>query len=363
MKEKEWTNPVYQNKYVKIFHDRKNRVPGLYEVELSSGKEVFYELTETELCSLTFTLQLIRISLDSKLGIELGGVYIEERPNKPLIGYIIPFHVDKLKSQYSIKEYQPHIEAYLKSYKKKSHISEIKKYDKIILSSIEGASNNTVGTKKICSEYKNPRLAKKEEGARVRLPQIEEVLEVYDESEFPKEPEGKKYYVVIGGNKNFQGFLTENSLSKGEFLNGYNSKLDACIRPIYEDAWVIVRQDAKYAVPGFYIVSPKAHYRDIKKMPFDLYRYSLRIATKVRKGLSELGVKRAHIYHDEKYRAPASAHFWVLPLDKTYLLEEGLNPTIHSFGIWEYLENYPKYSKKRNAILRYNKKMATYMGR
>ena len=186
---------------------------------------------------------------------------------------------------------------------------------------------------------------------------IELIKEVFDESELPVSPEGKKFFVCIGGKKNFQCFLSDSRLSKGQFIMQHEHELDDALKPVYEHNGIVVRQDAKYAIPGFYIVSPKEHFSDISEMPYVTFQRCMFVAQNVKKGLISLGIMRAHIYHDEKYKNPISAHFWVLPLYEQMLKEQNLNATITSKDIWEYQDNFPRYSETKYKIREFNVRM------
>lgn len=109
------------------------------------------------------------------------------------------------------------------------------------------------------------------------------MLEVFSENELPLAPEGKKFFTCIGGKKNFQCFLSDNWMSKGQFITTHENELDDCLKPIYENNGIVVRQDAKYAIPGFYIVSPKEHFSNIHDMPATMFQRCMFIAQNVKK--------------------------------------------------------------------------------
>ncbi|MBP5352925.1 MAG: hypothetical protein J6Y91_04080 [Alphaproteobacteria bacterium] len=182
-------------------------------------------------------------------------------------------------------------------------------------------------------------------------------LEVYDENELPTPPDGQKFFTCIGGKKNFQCFLSDERVSKGQFIMQHEGELDDCLKPVYENEGIVVRQDAKYAIPGFYIVSPKEHFSNIHTMPPVLFQRCMLIAKNVQQGLASLGIPRTHIYHDEKYKKPISAHFWVLPLYERMIKEQGLNASITSKDIWDYQDSFPRYSDTKYKIRELNVRM------
>lgn len=191
----------------------------------------------------------------------------------------------------------------------------------------------------------------------MRKSEIETMLEVFSENELPLAPEGKKFFTCIGGKKNFQCFLSDNWMSKGQFITMHENELDDCLKPIYENNGIVVRQDAKYAIPGFYIVSPKEHFSNIHDMPATMFQRCMFIAQNVKKGLSTLGIQQTHIYHDEKYKNPISAHFGVLPLYQRFIKENNLDASITSNDIWIYQDLFPKYSETKYKIREFNVRM------
>lgn len=352
---------VYKDNFIEIGHPIEYGVPGFYTIKPTSSKHSVADLNDTEFRLFVYMQRLLRASLKTKFNIELCGLYCEEHLNQPIISYTIPFHIDRLTSRFSVDVYQPYIAEYLKSYPYQSE--EVDTYNNGLLEIFKRQD-----IKQDIEQIKQGKNVNSQDSSNVeplaikRKPKIEKIIEVFDESEIPLVPKGKKYFVCIGGSKNFQGFLSDSSMSKGEFIFTHEERLDNCLRPIFDDNQVVVRQDAKYAIPGFYIVSPKTHYRRIDEMPFDLYDKCMRVARNVRKGLLTLGVNQAHIYHDEKYKSPASAHFWILPINKQQIEEKKLNPSIFSQDIWTYLETFPRFKETKSQIIEFNKKMEHYLG-
>lgn len=170
-------------------------------------------------------------------------------------------------------------------------------------------------------------------------------LEVFGEDELPKPPDGKKYFMCIGGNKNFQCFLEDKTLSRGMFMKKYQDQLSACLQPVFKNESIQVRQDAQYAVPGFFIVSPVLEYAGLGSTPDNILYECLVYAYKIRnKMLLHHEVKDVYIYYDENYSKPTSTHFWVLPIYTHDL------PSITKTDIWRYIRSF-EYSVTKDKIM------------
>jgi len=361
LKYKDVLNPVYTDQYIAVSQADDCAVPGLYTIKPLSDKKSVVELDDKELALFAYMQIKIRAISITELNLPLSGLYFEEHPNKPATSFSIPFHINRLSERYSIDVYQPYIESYIKSY------SLPLSYDRIVAfnNDMQYLLNSPATVAEI-ERVKNeappilkpsPYFVKKEEQA-VR---DDTVLEVDDERELPGAPVGKKYFVCIGGSRNFQCFLDDSYKSRGEFILSHEKVMDECLRPIYYDGEVIVRQDVKYAIPGFYIIAPTLHFRRIDEVPQNLFKKCMFMARKIKQGLLELGAGRSHIYHDEKYRLPAFVHFWVLPIYEQITHEHSLDPTIFSRDIWTYLDVSPRYSDTRKQILEFNEKMRHHL--
>lgn len=321
-------------------------VPGLFVTQSVSLAETFSDLSDAEVRAFAYTERHLRIGLKA-MGVSLAGLYIEEYPDAPVTGLTVPFHIDRLKKQFDVDVYQPHIEAYLSSYDGTDASKQRVMADAIA----QYFSNNSHSNEVALFRGHQDHVELEHEATR-----LYEVLDVNDETEIPRAPESLKYYVCLGGSKNFQAFLAKDGLSKGEFLNLFGEVLDEVLQPVYEDDTLVVRQDAKYAIPGFYIVSPKEHFRSIDEMPQEVFDHSLLITRRIKQNLTWLGIANSHIYHDEKYRSPASAHIWVLPLHNLPANQQ-LNRTIYSRDIWTYLDTYPRFSETGDTITQFNQEM------
>lgn len=193
--------------------------------------------------------------------------------------------------------------------------------------------------------------------------EIGKKIEVYSLDELPKVGEGFKFFSCIGGSKNYQCFIDSTNLSRADFMKKYEKEIDICHKPIYEDVDILIRQDAMYAVPGFYIVATKKSYKNIAQMELEVYQKCLLCVQRVRRLLKEeYGVNRAFIYYDEHYKKPSSTHFWVLPIYDDVIKENNLNATILSKDIWEYQELF-KFNKTKEEIYKLNRGMTKLLER
>ncbi|MDB5162486.1 MAG: hypothetical protein JWN28_93 [Candidatus Saccharibacteria bacterium] len=317
-------------------------VPGMMQIQPLSHKEKFAELTDEEVMSFARTQHGMRTALKEMFHVAVAGLYVEEHAGQPVTSYTIPFHVDHIQERFDISVYQPHIEAYLSSY-------DVSPQSGQYAAGVSAYLNGPKTATSRLGEYvtHEPKVENKDKYALL------DVVDVDDESEIPPAPDGFKYYTCIGGSKNFQAFLAQDALSKGEFLDMFEDELDEALSPVYEDETLVVRQDAKYAIPGFYIVSPKEHFRSIAEMPQEVFNHAMLTVKRIKQQLVTVGINESHIYNDEKYKSPASAHFWVLPLHQP-VDGQDLNRTIYSKDIWTYLNTYPKFQYTKQEILRYN---------
>lgn len=360
-KNNEMFRPVYEDSYVQVCQTTSSAVPGFYTIRPLSGKKYVVELSDTELSVFSYMQRQLRIGLKSAANVEVCGLYLEEHPGEPVIGYTIPFYFDKLKKLFSVDAYQLYTDKYLKSYSFSSSRIQIEAINASMINLLNGGDgsryvegiNNWADQHKVTEVHSSEKLS--------QILEVESILEVFDENEVPTATIGKKYFICIGGSKNYQCFLNRDNMSKGEFLLSHEKLLDKVLKPVYIDDQVIVRQDSRYAIPGFYVISPKLHYRDITEVPQNTYERCMFVAREIKRGLLMVGITRSHVYYDEKFKGRMSAHFWVFPIHEYFINEHGFNPTIFSRDIWTYLDVFPKYTETRPQILRLNGTMKRYL--
>ena len=85
------------------------------------------------------------------------------------------------------------------------------------------------------------------------------------------------------------------------------------ITPIWSGDTCWVLQDSETPMPGFYVISPYRHVFSIADLTPDEYMEYTQLIFTVRTGMRDvLGIKRAHIYQEEK--ATSHLHAWILPI-------------------------------------------------
>lgn len=190
---------------------------------------------------------------------------------------------------------------------------------------------------------------------------IGDMIEVYNAKEIPKLPNGMKFFYCLGGSKNFQCFVDTPTMSMSEFLIKYRKRIDSCFEPVYESLDFIIMQDAKKAIPGFYIISPKKHYKKIVEMDINMYTKAMQLASKIKQFLKvSFNANKVYIYHEEHHKKPTSVHFWVLPIYNDITSKYHLSPTINNFDIWKYLDVL-EFSDVKDKIYSTNQKMRNYL--
>lgn len=168
--------------------------------------------------------------------------------------------------------------------------------------------------------------------------------------------DGERRFDCIGGKKNFQVFVAPQYMSRSEFMTKYKHVLDPCLNPIFEDGDIVITQDARYALPGFYIIATKTIQRTIAHLKLNVYQkcifYQQAIASILE---SSFGLK-CHLYYEEHYKKPASTHLWVLPLHEEAMTNNKLKVSIESLDVWKYLDTI-SFSESREKILKINNYM------
>lgn len=133
--------------------------------------------------------------------------------------------------------------------------------------------------------------------------------------------------------------------------------LDPSLAPIYQHNGACVRQDASYALPGFYVVSLTDHYVSMDTMDETTHLRMAFIIQQLRKGMRDiLGIKFIHLHYEEKPDLSCNVHYWVMPAIDP---ETGATTVIMRLNIREYLSGF-RFSEQRNTIQQYNRQMVQY---
>lgn len=152
----------------------------------------------------------------------------------------------------------------------------------------------------------------------------------------------------------------ETPYCRGCFMEKNNNILPNYIEPIYDDGNVIVRQDAEWPIPAFYIISIHKHIGSFDKLDVMTRKKICTILYLVRKGIREnFGVERAQIYHEEKLNNP-HFHIWVLPLWEKIMKKNKIQPKIYESNVKKYIDLF-KFEITKDDILKYNIIMKKYI--
>lgn len=127
-----------------------------------------------------------------------------------------------------------------------------------------------------------------------------------------------------------------------------------------ENEEIAVRQDAEFPVPGFYIVSLRRHVQSIADVDSRLAAHLGLCVHYVRKGMREcLGIRRAHIYLEEKIIGP-HYHTWLLPLWEDVMDKYNIDPKIWLGNVKQYIDLF-QYEKEKDKILFFNHRLREYL--
>lgn len=183
-------------------------------------------------------------------------------------------------------------------------------------------------------------------------------VDVDTRSDLPRPPRGMRYLDFLGGTKELRCFLVPYDYPRLQFLNFSEELLDPSLLPIFEDNGIVLRQDASYAVPGFYVIGFRKQYRSLDEMPQRKFLKAFAILHRARTIMREvLNIEHIHVYYEEKPAKSCSAHFWLLPIYE----EAGRDvPIIYDINLRSYLETF-RFSERRGDILSANAIMREHM--
>lgn len=165
-------------------------------------------------------------------------------------------------------------------------------------------------------------------------------------------------FKFIDGSK----YLVSEHECRGCFMVKNKEKMSKLIEPIYNEKGVVVRQDAEWPIPAFYIVSVDKHIGSIMDLEDELCKEIILIIKKIRTGLKELfGIKRAQIYHEEKINSP-HFHVWILPLWENIIVEKNIYPKIYESNVKSYIDLFD-LDENKEIINECNLKMKEYLNK
>lgn len=138
-------------------------------------------------------------------------------------------------------------------------------------------------------------------------------FDVNNLTELPELPKGLRFFDFIGGTKELRCFVATEDMPRNQFIEEYEDSLDACLKPIYKFNGICVKQDASYALPGFYIISPTNHYRSIDEIDEITHLRLFFILREIRKAMREvLQIEHIHLYYEEKKSKSCNVHYWYM---------------------------------------------------
>jgi hypothetical protein len=166
----------------------------------------------------------------------------------------------------------------------------------------------------------------------------------------PPPAPGLRYFDFIGGTKELRCYIAPAEMPRNRFIEENGGLFDECLRPVYKNAGIVVKQDASYALPGFYIVGHTAQYHSVDEIDGVTSLRLFFIVQEIRKGMREkLGIKTVHIYYEERPVVSHNVHYWIVPI-----VDMGDNPRLYTLDIKKYLEQF-LFSQNKEKILHYNK--------
>jgi diadenosine tetraphosphate (Ap4A) HIT family hydrolase len=185
-------------------------------------------------------------------------------------------------------------------------------------------------------------------------------IDVYEKSELEPAPGGYRYLDFLGGTKNLRCYLVPEHTPRIDFFIAHEDLLDESLQPIYVSENVIVRQDASYALPGFYIVSPTRHFRAIDEMSEKIHLAAQLVVYRVRSAMrSVLGVREIHLHYEEKPDPSTNVHYWLMPM-RYGLATPGT--AIARLNIKSYLRQFT-FAEERENILCANQLMREHLAK
>jgi diadenosine tetraphosphate (Ap4A) HIT family hydrolase len=152
----------------------------------------------------------------------------------------------------------------------------------------------------------------------------------------------------------------EEPYCRGCFMNHNEHLMPFYIYPVFERDGVVVRQDAEWPIPGFYIISIREHIGSFDCIDAKTRAMICELLFWIRKGIREkLGVERAQIYHEEKISSP-HFHIWILPLWEDIMSKTGIQPKIYESNIKQYIDSF-HFEETKGKILKCNEIMKEFL--
>ena len=181
-------------------------------------------------------------------------------------------------------------------------------------------------------------------------------IDVSKFNELPEPKQGTRFLDFIGGEKGLRCFIVPQELPRGQFLEQNEDLLDECLRSIYKNKGICVRQDSSYPIPGFFIVSTTDHFNSIDHLDKILNLRVFFIIHAIRKGMRDvLGLNYVNIIYQEKMHISSDVHYWLLPMHSITPDQRILN-----IDLQKYLDSFNFYEEK-DLILKYNSSLRIFL--
>lgn len=125
---------------------------------------------------------------------------------------------------------------------------------------------------------------------------------------------------------------------RGCFMTDHPELMPAVIDPVLDLGDIVVRQDAEWPVPGFYVVSVREHIGSLADLDDELAgRLGVTLAL-VRRGMRQaLSITRAQAYTEERLSMP-HLHTWLLPLWPQVMARTGVRPKVYEGNVKTYID-------------------------
>jgi hypothetical protein len=181
-----------------------------------------------------------------------------------------------------------------------------------------------------------------------------EYVDIDTKAELPSAPPGFRYLDFLGGDKELRCFLVPREMPRCRFMTEHADLLDKALHPVYQHHGICVRQDASYALPGFYIVSLDHHYSAMDQMDEVNHLRVALVLRKLRSGMRDaLSIDYIHLHYEEKPDESCNVHYWVMPV---FDRETQMTTAILRLDIRKYLSVF-RFRDERKVICANNERM------
>lgn len=179
-------------------------------------------------------------------------------------------------------------------------------------------------------------------------------FDVDAKTELPAPPAGWRYLDFLGGTRELRCFLVREDVPRNRFMAEHPELLDEALAPIYHHRGISIRQDASYAVPGFYILSLDGHVPALDDIDPPTYLRLTFLLRETRAAMrAELGIEHIHVHYEEKPTGSCNVHFWLLPAAER---GTGRVRPITRLDIKAHVTSY-RFSEERDTLRAHNVRM------